>query len=68
MERLVNRHRFQEREEPTASSVVLGLAPGWVAESQLLDQQTSGAQISPHKGEKPQVMKTLGARTKSGTH
>lgn len=64
---LVNGHRFQER-EPGASSTVLGLAPGQVAKSQLLDQQTSGAQISAQKGEKLQVMKTLGVRMKSGTH
>lgn len=68
MERLVNRHCFQGREETTASSMVLGLAPGQVAKSQLLDQQTSGAQISAQKGEKPQVMNTLGVRMKSGTH
>lgn len=56
---LVKGHGFQEREEPTASSTGLGLAPGWAAESQLLNPQTSGAQISAQKGEKPQVMENL---------
>lgn len=67
MEHFVDGHRFQEREEPVASATARGLAPGWVPE-QLLPQQTSGAQISSQKGEKPQQVKTSGLRTQSGTH